>query len=159
MEALELARLAPLAGNISTLRFILVQEQDKIQKLAEASQQSFIANTDCVVVVCSDPAQITRSYGEKAEKYARQQAGAAIENLLLKLTAQGLATCWVGAFYDDQVKSILGIPEDIEVEAIFPIGYEMPQKSKQRVKPDLTNIVYYDTWKNKHMGRKIDFRA
>lgn len=159
MEALELARLAPLAGNISTIRFILVQEQDKIQKLAEASQQNFVANASCVVVVCSDTNQITRSYGERATKYARQQAGASIENFLLKIASLGLATCWVGAFYDDQVKSILNIPENIEIEAMFPIGYEMPQKSEQRVKPDLTNIVYYDAWKIKHMGRKVDFRA
>lgn len=152
IEAIEAAGHAPLAGNISTLRFLVVSDKDKIQELADAAQQDFIATSSYVIVICSDLAQCHRSYGERAKKYATQQAGAAIENMLLKLTELGLATCWVGAFSDETVKRILQIPEEVEVEAFFPIGHEFG-RSKQRLKPNLDAILYFNVWKNKYMTR------
>jgi len=150
IEAIDLARLAPLAGNIPTVKFILVRDKEKINQLAQVSQQDFVAQVDCVVVVCSDKALCLKSYGERAEKYIKQQAGAAIENFLLKITDLGLATCWVGAFPDEQVKRILNIPDGVDVEALFPLGYELG-KGEQRTKPPLDSCLYFDKWKNKYM--------
>jgi len=151
IKAIELAKLAPLAGNIPTIKFILITDEEKIKQLADACQQNFVKTAKSIVAVCSDTTQCERSYDERGKRYATQQAGAAIENFLLKLTELKLATCWTGAFYDAQVKGILQIPENIQVEALLPIGYEMPPKSKQQRKPDLDTILYFNTWKNKHL--------
>jgi len=153
IEAIDAANLAPLAGNISTLRFILVNEEEKIAGLAEAAQQDFISDVSYVLVVCSDTTQITRSYDERGRMYTKQQAGAAIENFLLKLVDMGLASCWVGAFSDETVKNLLQIPDNVDVEALLPVGYEMIPKSKQRKKPELDHILYFNVWKNKYMTR------
>ncbi|MCX6748902.1 MAG: nitroreductase family protein [Candidatus Pacearchaeota archaeon] len=150
MKAIDLARLAPLAGNIPTLKFLIISDEEKISRLAEASQQEFISEARFVVVVCSTHDQLTRSYDERGLKYSKQQAGAAIQNFLLKLTELGLATCWIGAFSDEEVKRILQISDDVEVEALFPIGYELG-KGKQKPKPLLEQCVYFNTWKNKYM--------
>lgn len=158
IEAIDAARLAPLAGNIPTLKFILVDDPEKIASLAEAAQQDFIAQTDYVVVVCSNTEQLKRMYGERGEKYARQQAGAAIENFLLKITELGLATCWIGAFYDEEVKKILKIPENIDVEAFFPIGYEFG-KEKQKPKPELSASLFFNEWGNKYMKKPKEVEA
>lgn len=154
IEVIDTANLIPLAGNIPSLRFILVDEKDKINHLAETAQQDFVGEVDYIVVVCSDPAQMERSYGKRADMYLRQQAGAAIENFLLKITDMGLASCWIGAFSEETVKDILQIPENVKVEALLPIGYEMPPKSKQRKKLDLDNILFFNIWKNKYMKPK-----
>ena len=151
LKALDIARLIPLAGNIPTLKFIVVDDKEKIEKLSEASQQDFVGTAKYIIVFCSDITNPERIYEERAKKYSAQQAGSAIQNFLLKITELGLSTCWIGAFSDDEVKRILQIPENIEVEALFPIGYEMPPKSKQRVKPDLDKILYFNIWKNKYM--------
>ncbi|MFH1308374.1 MAG: nitroreductase family protein [archaeon] len=151
--AINSARTAPTAGNIPTIKYILVDDSEKIAQLAEAATQDFVAEAQYVVVVCTKPDQCVRSYGERGKRYFRQQTGAAIQNFLLKITELGLATCWVGAFVDDMVKYALQIPEDIEVEAMFPIGYERPPKSTQRKKPDLDMCLYFNVWKNKHMVR------
>ncbi len=150
IEAIESASKAPLAGNISTVRFVLVSDKDKIAQLAEAATQDFVATAHYVVVICSYTKQCVRAYDERGQIYSRQQAGAAIENFLLKLTSLKLATCWVGAFSERAVKRILQIPDDTDVEAIFPIGHEIG-KEKQRVKPNLDSCLYFDTWKNKYM--------
>jgi len=150
IEAVEAGTKAPLAGNIPTVKFILVSDKEKIAELAEAATQDFVATAHHVVVVCSDKTQCVRSYDERGGIYSRQQAGAAIENFLLKLTDLGLATCWIGAFSEETVKRALQIPDDIDVEALFPIGYEM-EKTKQKTKPNLDSVLFFDVWKNKYM--------
>lgn len=149
IEIIDAANLAPLAGNIFALRYILVDDKEKIKQLAEASQQDFIATAHYVVVICSYKAEIVRSFDERAHVYTRQQAGAAIENFLLKITDLGMATCWVGAFADDIVKRILRIPDDVDVEAILPVGYEMIPKSKQRPKGNLDSFMFFNEWKQR----------
>jgi nitroreductase len=88
--------------------------------------------------------------------YAMQQTGAAIENMLLKTTELGLATCWVGAFTESMVKRLLRLPEFLNVEALLPIGYEMG-KAKSRKKPDINSMVFYDGYGDdkKYMGGRI----
>jgi len=155
IEAIDAANTAPLAGNIYSLRFILIDDKEKIQQLAEASQQNFFQNVDYVVAVCSDKTSVVKSYDERGKMYCRQQAGAAIENFLLKIVDLGLASCWVGAFVDDEVKRVLEIPqqdyESINIEALLPVGYEMPKKAEQKRKPNLDNVLWFNKWKNKYM--------
>ena len=151
IKAIDLARLAPLAGNIPTLKFMLVTEKERIDQIADACQQEFISRASYVVVVCSDITQVKKSYDERAKMYVRQQSGAAIQNFLLKITELGLGTCWIGHFIEDEIKSTLQLPDNFDVEAVFPIGYEMPPKSKQRAKPDLDGFIYFDFYRNKYM--------
>jgi len=146
--AIDAANKAPLAGNIPAVKYVVVDDKDKIKELAEACGQGFVSSVGIVVVACSDKENIVRSFDERGEKYIRQEAGAAIENFLLKLVDLGLSTCWVGAFSDEQVKRILKIPGNIEVEGIFPIGYEM-EKGKRKFKPDIKTRVYFNSWGSK----------
>lgn len=145
ISAIEAATKAPLAGNISSIKYVLVSDEKKISELAQAAQQSFIEQVHYVVVVCSDIKDLERNYYSRAKMYVKQQAGAAIENLILKLTDIGLSTCWVGAFSEETVKRILKIPDGIEVEALLPVGYEMG-KGKQKAKPDLDRVMFFDGW-------------
>lgn len=150
IECIDAARYAPMAGNIFSLQFILVDDKGIIQQLADAANQSFIAQVSYVVVVCSDSKKTVSSYEERGKRYLRQQAGAAIQNFLLKIEEKGLATCWIGAFADDLVKEAVKIPETVDVEAIFPIGYAF-EKIKQKPKIDLDNILFFNKYKEKRM--------
>lgn len=142
----EAALSAPVAGNIYTIKLILVSDKKKKQELAEAAiDQEFIAEAHYVIAVCSDISQLLRSYSERGKTYARQQAGAAIENMLLKATSLGLACCWVGAFDENAVKRILGVPEEIQVEALLPIAYARG-KAKEKVRPDLKRVLNFERW-------------
>lgn len=139
-------RFAPAAGNIPTVRFILVDDKEKKKKLADAALgQHFIATAQYVVVVCSDLKQMTRAYDDRGIIYARQQAGAAIQNMLLKAVDLGLASCWTGAFNDAAVKRILKIPKDVNVEALLPIGYSAGKKVTRK-KHELDKITHLNSW-------------
>jgi len=150
IECIDATRFAPMAGNNFSLKFIIVNDEGKIQKLADAAQQDFIKFAQYVVVVCSNPKNTVNAFEERGKTYLRQQAGAAIQNFLLKLQERELATCWVGHFVDDLVKETLRIPKNIDVEAMFPIGYEEGKTSKKN-KIELKNILYFNQYKNPRM--------
>lgn len=150
IECIDASRWAPMAGGNFSLKFILIDDEKIIEKLADAAQQDFIKQVKYVVVVCTNPSRTLNAYEERGERYCRQQAGAAIQNFLLKLEEKKLATCWVGHFVDSLVKEALKIPDNINVEAIFPIGYGFKQRTR-KAKIDLDNVLYFHKYKNKKM--------
>ena len=154
IECIDSMRYAPMAGNNYTLSFILVNEEEKINKIAEAAEQQFIGDAKFVLVVCSNSTRPKNAYGESGENFSRQQAGAAIENFLLSIEDEGLATCWVGYFNEEKIKTDLRIPEKWNIEAIFPIGYEQEKPRTRRLKIDLDKVLYFNRFGNKHMRKE-----
>ena len=157
LECIDAMRYTPMAGNNFSLKFILVDDKEKIQKISECAQQPFIAETDYVLVVYSNPSRTLNSFGEKGKIYSRQQAGAAIQNFLLKIEEKSLATCWVGHFVEEQIKDELKIPKTSNIEALFPIGYEFKRKKKER-KIELDTVLSFNDSKTKTMKKikKVD---
>jgi nitroreductase len=153
LECIDAARYAPMSGDNFTLKFLIISDPQTIQKLTDASQQDFFANTKYVIVVCSDPKRTINLFKERGKIYSRQQAGAAIQNVLLALTEKKLATCWIGHFVDKLIKRELKIPDNVDIEAMLPIGFEFG-KSRKKAKTHLENILYFKTWGNKRM--KVD---
>ncbi|UCD20986.1 MAG: nitroreductase family protein [archaeon] len=147
-EICDAARFAPMACNKFSVRLIVVSNKEKIKKIAEISQQPFIADGKYIIVVCTDKKDLVKSFGDNGTRNARQQAGAAIEHMLLKITDLGLSACWVGWFDDNALKRLLKIPKNIDVEALFPIGYAA-EKPKKLFKTDLKSILFFDEWDKK----------
>lgn len=154
----ESALHAPMAGNVCTLKIILVEDADQLKEITEAAvDNSFVGEASHIIVVCSDLKQAENLYGEKGSLYNAQQAGAAIENMLLTTEDLGLATCWVGSFDDAAVKRSLEIKDDsIRIEAILPIGYGVKSPDKQR-KTSFKQVVRYNKFKIKKQEFYTDF--
>lgn len=49
--------------------------------------------------------------------------GIAIENMVLMATALGLGSCWIRLFNAKKVHEMLGLPPEIKVVALLPVGY------------------------------------
>ena len=164
IEAVESARHAPMAGNIYSVKFVIVEDPIKIKKIAEACQQDFIAEAQYVVVVCTDPTKTENSYPEMAQRFLNQQAGAAIQNFLLKIVDTGLSSCWIGYFEESLIKETIKAKKKNIIEAVLPIGYESKVKEKrsqQREKVDLDVILRFEKYSQKKMdpARKIEGRG
>jgi nitroreductase len=134
IQAIDYTRFAPCAGNQFVLKYILISDEKNISKIAKATQQDFVGTASYLVVAVSDESKLLRSYGDRGKKYCSLQAGASIQNFLLALTELGMVTTWVGHFVDEQVKEILGIPEEMNIEGIFPIGIETKIKNAKKTK-------------------------
>jgi len=150
IKCIENANLAPSPGNLPILKFIVVEDPKKIEKIAEATQQEFVKQAQILVVVCSSLKDAELAYGEFAETFVKQHTGAAIENFLLTITNLGLASCWVVVYIKDIVRDLLEIPKEIDIEAVLPVGYKLKtDKTIQRKKPSLENRIFFEKWKNK----------
>lgn len=146
IEAIDSATRGPFAGNVNNIKFVIVENPDTIKKLAKHANQHWISQVGIAVVVCSDDKPLEQKYGERGRNYTKQQAGAAIVTLIFKLTDMGLNACWVGAFTDEFVRTVLRIPPHINVEAIIPIGYERPVPTPERRKIALENVLFWELW-------------
>lgn len=138
---------APSSGNTQEWEFIVVKDEDQKKKLAIAAlHQDFIAEAPAVIVVCADLEKINLRYGKRGENlYFAQDTAAAVQNILLSAHALGLGSCWVGAFDEEHVKDILGLPENSRPLVILPIGYpaEEPEMPKRIPFENLTYLDFY----------------
>ncbi|MFN3422548.1 MAG: nitroreductase family protein, partial [Armatimonadota bacterium] len=59
----------------------------------------------------------------------------------LAAVALGLGSCWIGAFNDDAVRNVVGIPPNMRPVAILPIGVpaDMPEPKERRPLKDLVH--------------------
>jgi SagB-type dehydrogenase family enzyme len=89
---------------------------------AAALGQSHVGAAPLSLVFAGVVDRTAAKYGERAERYVYMEAGAAAENAILQCEALGLATTYVGAFVDAEVKRALSLPVEEEAFAILPIG-------------------------------------
>jgi nitroreductase len=119
MKCLEAARAAPSWANKQCWHFIVVTDRDKIEKLSSMIN-FWIKEAPAVVVACGDP---SRSGFKNDQHYYLVDVAIALEHFVLAATNEGLGTCWMGGFDEEVVKAQLGIPGEIKVVALTPVGY------------------------------------
>lgn len=90
---------------------------------AAALGQEWLADAGAVIVLTGVVARTAERYGDRAERYVLLEAGHAAQNVLLQATALGLVGVPVGAFDDQQVQQVLGLPDDHEPLYLLPIGF------------------------------------
>lgn len=122
---LKAGRLAPSGGNRQPWHFIVVRESETKRALSvAANNQEFIAEADAVIVALGEPRTSTDlPYKLSSTRIPhKQDPMIAIEHMVLAATALSYGTCWIGAFNEDEVRKILGIPEYFAVIALLPVG-------------------------------------
>lgn len=150
---LEAAIKAPSAGNLQPWEFIVVKDPEIKRKLTEAALgQEFIEEAPIVIVVCANTMRSSSVYGSRgASLYCIQDTAAAIQNMLLAAYALGYGTCWVGAFYEDEVSRILGLPSYIRPVAIVPLGKPAEHPSPRPRRP-LKEVVHLNKYGRKYFS-------
>ena len=116
-------RLAPSACNYQPWTFVLVADAELRTRLGEASRgQLFIADAPVVVVAVGYPENAFKSMGGHGNSVDVDLA-IALDHLTLAAAADGLGTCWIGAFDAAAVKRLIRAPEGSKVVALTPLGY------------------------------------
>jgi nitroreductase len=91
-------------------------------------------------VVLADLKESAQKYGKRGvELYSIQDATIFTSYLQLVITSLGLASCWVGAFDEKELKNVLEIEENLKPLAIIPVGYaaEKPSITKRKKISDI----------------------
>lgn len=145
LEAIDCAIQGPFAGNLNNLKFLIIENEKTIREISKLANQTWIDEAPALIIVCSDESHLIDQYMERGKDYSRQQAGAAINTILLRLADLGLGSCWVGAFKYEIMKQILKIPDHIHIEAVIPVGYEKGKTKKAR-KQELETVLRWESW-------------
>lgn len=142
-RVLDAARFSPSGKNLQPWKFILVKDESLKKRLVEASVgQTFIAQAPVVIVACAFPDRCYSRMGNYMKSWPVDVA-IAFEHLMLQAQEEGLGTCWIGAFEEREVKSVLHVPEGVRVLALTPLGYP-DEKPAPRGRKDLQEIISYD---------------
>ncbi len=116
-------RYAPSACNFQPWHFVLVTDAALRRKLAAACHdQMWMAQAPVIVAGCGLPASAYQKMGG-AGCSVDVDLAIAIDHLTLAAVAEGLGTCWIGAFDSRAVKKLLGVPKAAKVVALTPLGY------------------------------------
>ncbi|MHA1388262.1 MAG: nitroreductase family protein [Candidatus Thorarchaeota archaeon] len=142
-EILKTGFSAPSGGNMQPWRVVVVKDQTRKDRLATAAYgQSFIAEAPVLLVVCAVPHESAEKYKERgATLYALQDTAALTQNILLASHALGYATCWIGAFNEDEVSKIIKVPEGIRPVSMIPIGLADGVAPKGRPRKSVSDVV------------------
>jgi nitroreductase len=142
-KILESARIAPSAANRQEWKFLVVKDQGTRDKMVEACNgQTFVAQAPVLIVACSTESERVMPCGQLAYTV---DLSIALSFMILEATELELGTCWLGAFNEEMVKSVLNIPEEIRVVGITPVGYP-DENPGPRPRKTIEEIVVKETW-------------
>jgi len=141
-EIFEAARLAPSARNLQDWRFVVVTDkQIKCRLVEAANNQKFLENAGAIIIACSNSSHVMRC----GQAIGPIDIAIALEHIALQATDLGLATCWIGSFYPDKVRPIVGIPDDIAIIELMALGYPSDDGNKPKREP-IEKILCHEKW-------------
>jgi nitroreductase len=141
---MEAARLAPSASNRQEWRFVLVREKEIRKKFTEVSRgPAFIGHAPVIIAACADTDGHVMSCGQPSYPI---DVAIALEHIALAAVELGLGACWIGAFNEQKVKQLLGIPEKIRVVELMTLGYPANPSPVEKKRLPLDQIVKYEHW-------------
>ncbi|MEN6292906.1 MAG: SagB/ThcOx family dehydrogenase [Methanobacterium sp.] len=90
-----------------------------------ANGQAWVKEAPVDIVITGDDSKMVAKYKDETlcTRFVNLEAGHAGENIYLEAEARGLVTVALGSFKDDQVHTVLGLPENENTIYIYPVGY------------------------------------
>jgi nitroreductase len=155
-RVLEAARLAPSAGNRQPWRFIVVTDKKVKEELRSVKERMRpqpprapprrpggpLESAPVLIVGCALPDE-----SFPRTDFWKIDVAIALQNLVLAAWEQGLGTCWIEVFHEEEeVKKVLGLPENARVVAMVALGYPAEKKDPVTDRKPLEEIVRYNRW-------------
>ena len=133
---MEAGLAAPSGCNKQTTSLIAVDDEDLLARIRQAIDPPVAQTAPAMICVLT---QRINAYRDRC--FATQDYSAAIENMLLAITAMGYQSCWYeGHITDtdrigDKIAGILGVPDEYELVCILPVGIAESVPAAPKKKP------------------------
>jgi len=151
---LEAGRLSPSACNAQPWHFIVVDEPELKDKVADAASarllgmNHFTKQAPVHIIVVEEKVNISSGIGGmvKDKHFAFLDIGIATAHICLAAEAEGLGTCILGWFAEAKMKKLLNIPDNRRVVLDIILGYPAQSiRAKKRKSPE--EIISFNTYK------------
>jgi len=145
-QILEAGRWAPSGANAQPWRFIVVTRKETVATVSDMCyyklfKSRHVGEAGAVVIICADHDAGSQTY--------TLDAAISGTNMTLMATSLGIGSCWIGAFEEQNLKSMLHIPESLKIIALIAFGYEVGKASIPPRLP-LSSIVHYGAYEVKN---------
>jgi nitroreductase len=138
------ARLAPSASNRQEWRFVIVDERQRIDRIAAASCiGTFVKDPGLIIAACAETNLHKMQCGELSYPI---DVAIALDHVSLMAVELGLGTCWIGMFDPAKVKAILGIPENIKLVSLMVVGYPADEGPEEKKRLPIERISKRNVW-------------
>ena len=137
-KIVDAGRLAATGSNQQPWDFVVATERHTITRLKPAGH--WMEQAAAVIAVVLDP----------ASRWWVEDGSAAIENMLIAVTALGYGACWVEGDAlprEEHYKSLLGIPAEKRLLALVPVG--VPAESPAKEKKPLEQVLHWERYASK----------
>ena len=157
MKLLDAAHLAPSGHNVQPWTFIVIRDESIKGQIAEVDhQQQWMLEAPVFIAVVADPRArgatdpgICNEYSDLPElKPVIRDTAIAIDHMILMAEELGLSTCWTGWYKQDDMKRVLGVPEDRYVVGVVTVGYGA-EHPDARPRKDLAELIMYEKWQQR----------
>jgi nitroreductase len=142
-KVLEAARQAPTAANRQPFRMIVAHTAGREDEIARVYGRTWLLQAPLVIAFVAVPGEAWRRMDDKP--YDEVDATIAMDHLVLAATALGLGTCWIAAFDPDAAREVFGLPADVELVALTPLGYPDKAAAATPRRP-LAELVRRERW-------------
>ncbi|SHJ07178.1 Nitroreductase [Butyrivibrio fibrisolvens DSM 3071] len=117
---LEAGRVAPTAKNLQEQHIYVVESEENLAKIDNATPCRYGAPT--VLVVAFDKNNVFTYPGEKRDS-GIEDASIVATHLMLAAYNEGVDSCWLNFFDPDKLAKDLGLPENEEILMLLDLGY------------------------------------
>ena len=138
IQCLETARISPSANNSQPWKFIVVDDFEKKEQIAECSiglgMNKFTHQCPVLVAVVLEQQNFMSTIGSmiKNKNYSLFDIGIAVNQFCLQAADLGLGTCIIGWFDEKKIKKILGV-RNRRIPLLISVGYpDAPTRDKIR---------------------------
>jgi nitroreductase len=126
---------APSGCNAQTTSFVVVDEPALLREMAAIVDSRVVHSARAVIVCAVEHRDVYRGMS-----FGVEDCAAAVENMLLAVTALGYATVWIdGALRVDeraeQIAALLSIPDELQVRVILPLGRPVEYVTQKEKNP------------------------
>ncbi|MFA7198951.1 MAG: nitroreductase family protein [Methanoculleus sp.] len=140
------ASTAPSAGNREAWDVVVVTDEDVRVELAPAAfEQVHVREAPAIFVVCANYVRSMSHYGERGILYAVEDATIACTYMMLAAHALTLHSCWTGAFNEEEVRELLGLPQHLRPIALLAVGRGTQPLEPMKRMP-VEEHVHRETW-------------
>lgn len=154
LRCIEAARLAPSACNAQPWKFIVVDNPEMKNKLADYTashillMNHFTKQAPVHIVVVMEKPNLSSKIGETVKKkpFTLIDVGIATIQFCLQATAEGLGTCMIGWFDEEKVKKLLGIPSSKRPVLIITVGYPSSEEIRIKRRKNIEEIYSYNAY-------------
>lgn len=153
-NCLEAVRIAPSACNAQPWKFIVIDNKELKDQIAECTttkmipMNHFTKQAPVHIVVVMESANFTSTLGSviRDKPFTLIDVGIAAEHFCLQAASEGLGTCILGWFNEKKVKKLLQIPSSKRAILIITLGYPANSEIREKKRKNFEEIASFNSY-------------